>query len=112
MDLDIYTKKITSEDSDEFSNLLNLCNSEKAENISLSLVYYDKGKLTDESFGKYIHDLNGSMRTLDRITESLKSGYRFDDKYAQAKIEQIEKSVNSIKPHLDFLKKYYILERN
>lgn len=46
--------------------------------------------------GRRSHDVTAGLRTLRFAIDSLKDGYRFDDKMAEAKITAMEKAITNL----------------
>ncbi|MBI4404811.1 MAG: hypothetical protein HY537_11650 [Deltaproteobacteria bacterium] len=62
---------------------------------------------TRKKISKRLHDINGSLRTLQLASKAIQSGYQFNDNKAQAKIDAIMKAIGTLERETLFLRKLY-----
>ena len=64
-------------------------------------------QLNTEARHRKIHDIRMSLRTLENATKNIREGYRFNDQYAELKIEAIESAVADLIFFGDLLEDIY-----
>lgn len=78
--------------------------------LEIKNIHLDGNKLTlnledfdENQVAASIHDLSGAMRTINLALSGIKEGYKFDDEYAEAKIQSLEYAVSRMGPHVEMI---------